>query len=208
MKSIFLILFFNIIVYATPLHKAVQGVNEKQVHVLVNAGANVNAQDEFLKTPLHYAASIGRYSLVTYLVEHGANTHIKDKLHKTALVYAIEKNRIKVIIFLSKKVNSQELPKEDDFLFESAKIGDLAYIAYAVATQDIHKRNMDGKTALHIAAEAGQFEAAAFLLTLGANKELLDHDGRSALNYAKLCGNKELYELLLRYKDDTKRLQP
>ncbi|PHR56201.1 MAG: hypothetical protein COA44_08915 [Arcobacter sp.] len=204
MKILFIYLFFTVLLYATPLHKAVQAINEEKVHSLINAGLDINAKDAHFKTPLHYAASIGRYSLVKYLVEHGANVHIKGINHKTALVYAIEKNRIKVIIYLSKKANEQKKLEEKDFLFESAEKGDLAYIAYAVSTGDINRKNKDGRTALHIAAEAGQFEAVAFLLRLGADKKLLDHDGRTALNYAKLSGNKELLELLLRYSHDTK----
>ena len=205
MKTFFILLIFTIISNATPLHKAVKTINEDAVHTLVESGSDINAQDIHLKTPLHYAASIGRYSLLKYLVEHGAHVHIKDKNHKTALVYAIEKNHIKVIIYLSKKANEQDLPEDDDFLFESARKGDMDYIAYAVSTQNIDKRNINGKTALHIAAEAGQFEAVAFLLRLGANKYILDHDGRTALNYAKLSGNKELFELVMRYPHDTKR---
>lgn len=204
MKALYIYLIFTVFAYATPLHKAVQAINEKTVHSLVESGLDINAKDAYLKTPLHYAASIGRYSLVKYLVEQGADVRIKDKYHKTALVYAIEKNRIKVIIYLSKKANEQEELQKEDFLFEAAKQGDMDYVAYAVSTGDINKPNKDGKTALHIAAEAGQFDTVAFLLRLGANKELLDHDGRTALNYAKLCGNKELLELLLRYSHDTK----
>jgi len=203
MKVFFISLFVALGLYASPLHKAVETVNEAKVHTLVQEGVDINAQDDALKTPLHYAASIGRYSLVKYLVQHGANVHIKDINHKTALVYAIEKNRIKVIIYLSKKVN-EKVELKEDFLFESARNGDMDYVAYAVSTGDIDKLNKDGKTALHIAAEAGKFDTVAFLLRLGANKELLDHDGRTALNYAKLSGNKELLELLLRYKHDTK----
>ena len=204
MKVLLIYLGLTLFVYATPLHKAVKSVNEKAVHSLVQSGLDINAKDINAKTPLHYAASIGRFSLVKYLVEQGANVHLKDKNHKTALVYAIEKNRIKVIIYLSKKANEQKAYQEDEFLFESAKKGDMDYVAYGVSTGDINKVNKDGKTALHVAAEAGQFEIVAFLLRLGANKELLDHDGRTALNYAKLCGNKELLELLQRYEHDPK----
>ena len=109
---------------------------------------------------------------------------------------------MKVIVYLSKKENEEDKPKEG-FFFDAAKKGDIDSVAYAVSTQDINKRNIDGKTALHLSAEAGHFNTVAFLLRLGADKKLLDHDGRTALNYAKLSGNKELYELLLRYSYDT-----
>jgi len=205
MKVFLFSLCFFTIVLASPLHKATVTINEKRVHTLVDEGLDINALDENLKTPLHYAAAIGRYSLVKYLVEHGADVHLKDKNHKTALVYAIEKNRIKVIIYLSKIANIQEVQK-DEQLFEAARTGDMDYVAYALSRSDINRVNADGKTALHVAAESGQFDIAAFLINLGANRELLDYDGRKAINYAKLSGNKKLYELLLRYKNDTTKL--
>jgi len=195
MKSFLILIFFAFCVYADALHQAVEDINEPKVHRLVEEGMDINALNEKGKTVLHLASAIGRYSLVKYLVEHGANVHIKDKEHKTPLIYAIEKNRIKVIMYLSKIVNKQEEEK-DESLFEAAKSGDMDFVAYALSRSDINRVNKDGKTALHVASEAGQFEIAAFLLNLGANKTLLDYDGRTALNYAKLSGKKELVELL------------
>jgi len=203
MRSFFIVILFVITVYANALHDAVKAVNEEKIHALVEKGMDVNTLDEEGKTPLHFASSIGRYSIVKYLVDKGTNVHIKDKNHKTALVYAIEKNRIKVIIYLSKMANVLEDEKEDDGLFIAAKNGDMDYVAYALSRSDINRVNKDGKTALHIAAESGQYETVAFLLNLGADRKLLDHDGRTALNYAKLSGNKKLSELLLSYNNES-----
>ena len=195
MKSILILIAFVFTVYADALHQAVKDINEQKIHNIVIEGVDINALDENGKTALHLASSVGRYSIVKYLVEQGTNVHIKDKNHKTALVYAIEKNHIKVIIYLSKIVNEQE-DEKDESLFEAAKSGDMDFVAYALSRSDINRVNKDGKTALHIASEAGQFEMVGFLLNLGAERTLLDYDGRTALNYAKLSGNKELIELL------------
>jgi len=204
MRSLLISILFSITVYASALHQAVNDINEEKVHALIEKGLDVNALDEEGKTALHIASPIGRYSLVKYLVEHGAKVHIKDKQHKTALVYAIEKNRIKVIIYLSKIANEQEEKEEDDGLFVAAKNGNMDFVAYELSRSDINRVNKDGKTALHIAAEAGQFEIVAFLLNLGADRKLLDYDGRTALNYAKLSGNKKLSELLISHNNETK----
>jgi len=199
LKTCILFCIFIACADATPLHQAVIDVNEEKVQLLVKEGTDVNALDADGKTPLHLAAPIGRYSLVKFLVEQGADVHIKDKKHKTALVYAIEKNRIKVIMYLSEKANKTEVKEEDDELFSAAKEGDMDLVAYQLSRRDINSVDKDGKTALHIASEAGQLEMVAFLLNLGANRELLDDDGRTALNYAKLSGNKELIELLAQF---------
>lgn len=196
MKIFILYFIFLTTVYATPLHQALIDINEDKVRLLVKEGADVNTLDKNGKTALHLASSIGRYSLVEFLVEAGADVHVKDNKHKTALVYAIEKNHIKVIVYLSNKANEPVLKAKEDTIFSAAKNAKMEEVAYYLSQNDIDAVNEDGKTALHIACEAGQFEIAAFLLNHGANIKLLDHDGRSAVNYAKLSGNKELIKLL------------
>ena len=205
-KFLFLFFLLSLSLYATQLHRAVQTVNEKEVHTLVEMGLDINAVDKEGKTPLHYAASIGRYSLVKYLVEHEASVYVKDNLRKTPLVYAIEKNHIKVIIYLSKKSNKEEAPYQVNGLFDSAKRGDMNAMAYFLEYHDINTLNEDGKTALHMACEVGQYEIVSFLLDSGADTTILDDDGRDALNYAKLSGNKKII-LLLSDNNDSKPVQ-
>ncbi len=189
-------MFFNASLWATHLHKAVKEVNEVRIRSLVQMGADVNATDDKGRIPLHLAAGIGRYNVVKYLVEHGSDVHKKDDLHKTPLVYAIEKNRIKVIVYLSKVVNKTERQEEEDVLFLSVKTGDMDALSYNLARRDINSVNKDGQTVLHIASEAGNFDIVKFLLDMGADRTILDYDGRNALSYAKLSGNKELIKLL------------
>ncbi len=205
-KSIFLFLFLSLSLFSAQLHKAVKEVDEKEVHTLVEMGLDINAVDQEGKTPLHYAAKIGRYSLVKYLVDHGADVHMKDKARKTPLVYAIEKNRIKVIVFLTKVVNKVEASHTINGLFDSARRGNMNAMAYFLEYHDINTLDEDGKTALHIASEAGQYEIVSFLIDSGADKNILDDDGRDALNYAKLSGYKKII-LLLSENNDTKSIQ-
>ena len=197
MKLILLALFLVVSLFSSALHKAVKEINEKEVHTLVEQGLDLNALDENGRTPLHLAAPIGRYSLVQYLVEHGADVHLKDKYHKTPLVYAIEKNQIKVVMYLSKQASKTGPHYKMNGLFESAKNGDMNALAYFLEHYELNTVNEDGKTALHIASEAGQYEIVSFLLDSGADKTILDDDGRDALNYAKLSGNKKIIHLLM-----------
>jgi ankyrin repeat protein len=196
MKTLILLTLLLGSAFAAALHQAVIDINEEKVRQLVKDGADVNAIDKNGKTALHLAAPIGRYSLVAFLVESGADVHAKDNNHKTALVYAIEKNHIKVIIYLSDKANEPSFKTESENIFSAVRKDKIEEVESYLSKSSIDAVNEDGKTALHVACEYGRLKIAAFLLKQGANKKLLDHDGRSALNYAKLSGNKELIKLL------------
>lgn len=193
-------LFFSFLILtsalsAAALHQAVKDINEPKVYKLVQAGADVNGVDRNGKTPLHLAAPIGRLSLVKYLVEHGADLHLKDSAHKTPLVYAIEKNHIKVIMYLSEEAAKYK-PSEKADIFTAAKKGDTEQVRLFLESADINGLNKDGKTALHIACEYAREDTVKLLLSRDIDKNIRDYDGRDALNYAKLSGNKKIIELL------------
>lgn len=194
-KFILSLFVFSAALSAAPLHQAVKDINEPKVYKLVQAGADVNGVDRNGKTPLHLAAPIGRLSLVKYLVEHGADIHLKDSAHKTPLVYAIEKNHIKVIMYLSKEA-ARYKPSEKADIFTAAKRGDTEQVMLFLESAEINGVNKDGKTVLHIACEYAREDIVKLLLLRNIDKNIRDYDGRDALNYAKLSGNKKIIELL------------
>lgn len=198
MKTFLYLLFFTVTCFATPLHTALNHINEPEVKRLVEEGASINALDENGRTPLHLAARIGRLSIVEYLVEHGADTHVKDNFHKTPLVYAIEKNRVKVIIYLSKEVNKPQQNKSTN-VFDLAQEGKTDEVRNFFQDVDINSINEDGKTILHIGCEYRQIDIVKLGIELGIDKNIRDYDGRNALNYAKLSGNKTIIKLLQDY---------
>lgn len=65
----------------TSLHHAIleERANLSVVTMLVDAGADVNAQDRRLRTPLHRAAQYGHVDIVQYLLKTGANPNSKDE---------------------------------------------------------------------------------------------------------------------------------
>lgn len=53
------------------------------ITLLLEAGANIEAQNENGFTPLHYAAFFGRRSAIFTLLQAGANANAKNQWRKT-----------------------------------------------------------------------------------------------------------------------------
>lgn len=62
----------------TPLHYAVHYKRLDAMAYLVDAGADINAQDGTGMTPLHVAAMLGRRDEARWLLEHGADPALLD----------------------------------------------------------------------------------------------------------------------------------
>ena len=85
----------------TPLHSAIARNDLKVCQLLVENGADINAQQMQGVTALHSAAHRGNLALVQFLVENGANTNAKTTEGKTALDFATQDGHHKVATFLT-----------------------------------------------------------------------------------------------------------
>jgi uncharacterized protein len=72
----------------------------------------------------------------------------------------------------------------------------------AEGSEDIDAQDENGKTALMIAAEKGDYKMLYFLLLKKADPNIQDKDGKTALMYASEEGNIRSVKALLRKKAD------
>lgn len=56
--------------YMTPLHSAAMTRHMRIIELLIENGADVNAQDMFDRIPLHYCCQMGLFEISKLLVEH------------------------------------------------------------------------------------------------------------------------------------------
>lgn len=139
----------------------------EQVKRLVSEGAAVDAADPEKRTSLMWAAFNGHTAVVDYLLEKGAELDAKDASGRTALMYA----------------SSGPFAETVDLLLKEGS---------EVNTQG----TLEGFTALMTAAAEGQLEVVRLLLEHGADPELKDKDGDTALSFAREKGHSAVVELL------------
>lgn len=75
---------------STPLHCAVWKGQQQVVACLLDAGADVNAQngnDHWGTTPLHAAAHANQAAIAQMLIEHGADLNAQDLNGKTPMFH-------------------------------------------------------------------------------------------------------------------------
>ena len=110
--------------------------------LLMEHGADVNAQDRGNTTPLHLASYFGSVEISRTLLNHGASANAKRKLGRTPLHLVAEgKHGNDVLI--------------TDLLLEHGA--------------DIHAQDKDNMTPLHLASYCGKVEISQVLLDCGAN---------------------------------------
>ena len=145
----------------TALHRACiiyHDCSPEVLSCLIENGADVNLSTDKNRTPLMTACEYGHVNTVTILIEHGANVNLQDRDGLTAVHYAVRGSQACEIL---------------SCLMENGA--------------DVDAKTFDDCTPLMIAAERGDTKVATFLIEHGANVDLPDKIGATALCYALKC---------------------
>lgn len=153
----------------TPLMEAVATNNLELVQLLLGAGAQVNARNEYGQTALMELGDEATPELVRTLVTAGARLNLRDKDGDGALL------------------NLARWGKADTLR------------ALLEAGAQVNARNNDGETALMLAAAAGESEKVKALLAAGADVNRRNKDGRTALKQAQENEHADVVGILLAY---------
>lgn len=147
------------------LIEAVKNNDINKINSILKSGkADINSKDKFCETALMWASCKGDLKIVKFLVESGADVNAKDKEGWSVLMEASYEGHLKVI----------------KYLIENRKV-------------NVNSKDDDGWTALMRASWRGYSEIVKYLVEKGADINIKNYKGETALD---LADNEEIKEVL------------
>ncbi len=206
----------------TPLSLAIKNRNPEMVSVLLKAGANPNTAMWSGETPLMTAARTGITQIVKSLIDKGANVNATEpRRGQSALMWAISfrnPDAARLLIDAGANVSASTIMLKDETnyspmfmggyaanvqsvpqggytpLMFAARVGDMTTARQLVARgADVNASSVEDGSALVIASSWGHEDLAVYLLEEGANPNVADANGMTALHYAMRDGLKLLH---------------
>jgi ankyrin repeat protein len=191
----------------TALHVAATYGHFAICKLLLEHGADANAETDAKVTPLHGAAEYSHLRTIDLLLQHGADPTKYSDRYELPLSLAIQGHFNDAVVLLQPLV---QLKSDSDDALVAAARGDILYfllkrtkgtVTFTVTTES-------GDTPLHIVAKVGKMTADHFALAEYFVKENVvdvnatNAQGMTALMYAARSDNLEMILLLLRHGAD------
>ena len=194
---------------STPLGEAAKLADARMVKTLLDAGAQPDKPNQDGETPLMLAIKTGELPVVEMLLKAGANVNARETFHnQTALMWAAAapKNAGEMVkLLLAKGADFKPRALYSDWPSQITSepraqyrpVGGLTALLYAArdgcydcvdaligAGDDVNRPTPEGVTPLMLALDNDHNEVAKLLLERGANPNLWDWWGRTALYIA------------------------
>ena len=190
----------------TAMHLATRKRDSELVKVLVEAGAQVDVQNEEGQTPLHLACLYGCADIVRVLFLARATATISDKEDKAPIYLAAERGHTTIVEFLIDKFKASvfERSNEGSTLMHIAAQNGHPATATALFERGVPllMPNKFGERSIHTAAKAGHTSVLKAVIKKGESVNALTGENMSALHIAVEHGQSRAVETLLGYGAD------
>jgi len=214
------------------IHQAAEAGNITVVKYHLDAGVNVNVEDNFFnRTPLHHAAIEDQKEIVELLIDNSADVNAKDVNGYTPLDWAITFMHPELADVLQQHgakhgsirnaVEFGNIEALKEFLDAGADVnegksrGDLTPLHYAALRghkeitelliakgAGLNAKYVGGETPLHYAAQYDHTEIAELLISKGADLNVRTRDGQTLLHRTALYNHTATAELLIAHGVD------
>ncbi|KAL2870556.1 ankyrin repeat domain-containing protein [Aspergillus lucknowensis] len=174
----------------TPLLLAVAVSNARAASIFLQCGADICTRDKFGRTPLHAAAANNSVAIVKMLLDAGADISATDDDGRIPLHFATLSSN--TLVF--KAILSKHEETEVDYLVRSrsgrtvlemaAEGGHLSLVEMLIERGVEIAHGSQGYSPLHAAIANRHLEIAELLLAHGADPLILDHYGRTPIDWA------------------------
>ncbi|KAK7973199.1 hypothetical protein PG988_007333 [Apiospora saccharicola] len=193
-----------------PLHNATEMDNHAMISTFLTRGMGQNVRSKSGQTPLHLAVMKKHTAQIQSLLQHRADPDISDRSGRTPLYLAIMETKcphaVGMLVHATRQLRAAANYEQQSYLHLAALSGELALVQTVLAAGaiPINQQDAQGRTPLHAAiANARSTVIARHLVRdLGADVNVADIDGYSALHHAAELGDKDLISTLVAHNGD------
>ena len=191
----------------TPLHSASRRGHADVALLLLEHGADANAQDYEKGTPLLLASKGGHADVVRVLLKQGVDIEGRADDDWSPLDRASDGGHVEVVRVLLE--HGADAKAQDGRKFTPLHVARGAEVARLLLKYgaDANARIDDGRTPLHYLLYLGYGEAALVVLEHGADIHARDDGGRTPFMIATERGNHDIMQLLLEHGAEDHRKQ-
>lgn len=166
------------------------------IEKLLDEGADIDMTLQ--RTALHAAAANGNLEIVDLLIERGADVNLKDIHGRVPMFVALAEHQPEVAARLAEADTNPNVRTVDGstLLMAAVRAEEVQLVQWALDHgTDVNaiRPEKNNATALILAARKGNSEIVSLLLAAGADPDVANHEGETALDIAK---GKKVKELL------------